>query len=782
MQRAALPSAVAAIVFDAAANSGDQAAVSSVSVSAVWSGNNRMLAIDVAFMGAAGSVSSITYGGAACTLVGAQSVVGGTGRIEQWRIIQSDSSAPAAGSNTLVVTYSGVIADTSVSWVSYTNVHQTTPTEAWNGNSGINAGSPTDATVVVTPVADLDWCHFAMATSQTSGIASSNTSRNIVTGAGGTGADSDTGTFVSPASAQTGRWTGNGITSAWAAAGYAIRPLSASGVNNYNRTASDSPQTTDALSRIETLTRALSDAPVTSDTLVRLETLARSLADAPQTASTLARIETLVRSLTDNPQTSDTIARLLVLLRSLSDIPTTADSLARAGITFPRTASDAPQTTDTLARTVVLSRAASDAPTTADSLARAEVLTRALVDAPQTTSPLTRTQVITRAAADAPQTADSLSRIETLNRTVADAPQTVDVLTRTIVLSRIVVDAPTVVGALARTQILHRTLGDTPQTTDQLTNSGATFLLADSPHTSDTLSVSLLLFRSVSDTPTTADSLARTETLVRAGADAPTTTDSITRVQILSRAAVDNAQVVDVLVVSSQVLHRTLDDSPIVIESVTRTLVLSRSAEDIPHTTDELTGPVATPEAGVDCQYRYRYVVESYFLPGRFSRNPQNSDVGQVASVTPAQIIRSCLIDFGIVSYPGRANPKLFICYAFSMPDAADNAVCVFDFAGTSFGRHARTGKSNTHPGVTIKVRSKDEATGYLLANKIGSSFDQQTFPRTTQVPDDGSLHYLANVYRLTPLTFLGEEVGRKRNLWTLDVRVAFEYDEPSLG
>jgi hypothetical protein len=217
------------IAFDAASNSGNQSAVSSVSFSVPWNGSNRMLTIDVPFMGAAGTVSTITYGGATCTLIGAQNVVGGTGRIEQWRICQNDSGAPAAGANTLVVTYSGVIADTSVNCVSYTNVNQSLPTEAWNGNSGINAGTGTNATVVVTPIADKTWIHYGLATSQTSGIASSNTSRNIVTGAGGTGADSDSGAQITPASAQTGTWTGEGITAAWATAGYAIRPTSASG-------------------------------------------------------------------------------------------------------------------------------------------------------------------------------------------------------------------------------------------------------------------------------------------------------------------------------------------------------------------------------------------------------------------------------------------------------------------------------------------------------------------------------------------------------------------------
>src|ERR1700730_10331402 len=86
------------IVFGNAGNSGDQTTVSSVSVAALWFGNNRMLSIDVPFMGASGTVSSITYGGATCTLIGVQNVAGGTGRVECWRICQNDSGAPPEGS------------------------------------------------------------------------------------------------------------------------------------------------------------------------------------------------------------------------------------------------------------------------------------------------------------------------------------------------------------------------------------------------------------------------------------------------------------------------------------------------------------------------------------------------------------------------------------------------------------------------------------------------------------------------------------------------------------
>lgn len=217
------------IYFVSAANSGDLAATSSFSGSVTWSNGSRGLFVTVPFMGAAGSVSMMTYGGASCTFIGAQNVVGGTGRVELWRILQGDAGAPASGVNTLVVTYSGVIADTSVQWECLGNVHQTMPTEGFSGNSGINTGSAADATDVVIPIANNDWVMWGLVTSQMSGISSSNTGRNLVTGAGGMGGQSDTGGLISPSSPQTGRWMGNGITSAWAVVGVAVRNTLASG-------------------------------------------------------------------------------------------------------------------------------------------------------------------------------------------------------------------------------------------------------------------------------------------------------------------------------------------------------------------------------------------------------------------------------------------------------------------------------------------------------------------------------------------------------------------------
>lgn len=213
------------IALDAAGNSGDQGAASSYSGAVVWSGNNRILCVDVSLLGAGVTVTAMTYGGATCTLVGVRSTVTSFGRIEQWRIIQSDAGAPPAGSNTLAVTLSGSL-EFAVEWTSYTGVHQTSPTEGFNSNQATNAGSATDASVSVTSVADRCWIHAAVSANDTS-ITANQTTRNNIAGTLGSGANEDTGP-VTPAGATTMSYSGMGLTTTWAIAGYAIRPKEAS--------------------------------------------------------------------------------------------------------------------------------------------------------------------------------------------------------------------------------------------------------------------------------------------------------------------------------------------------------------------------------------------------------------------------------------------------------------------------------------------------------------------------------------------------------------------------
>lgn len=217
------PAAVAAgIAFDAAANSGDIAAANTYSGSASWNGANRLLAVDVSCLGAGVTVTSMTYGGAACTFIGSRATVTSLGSVECWRIKSTDSGAPAVGSNTLVVNLSGSI-EFTVEWASYTGVNQVTPTEAFNSAQATNVGAA-DATVTITTVSDNCWVHGAVVASDTT-ITANQTSRNNVSGTLGSGANEDNNAAKTPAGAVTMSYTNVAALATWAIAGYGIIPV-----------------------------------------------------------------------------------------------------------------------------------------------------------------------------------------------------------------------------------------------------------------------------------------------------------------------------------------------------------------------------------------------------------------------------------------------------------------------------------------------------------------------------------------------------------------------------
>lgn len=212
------------ISYNQTGNSGDIPAASSYSGSASWSGLNKCLSIDVSMLGPGVTVTSMTYGGAACTFIGSKSTVTSLGSVECWRIIQSDSGAPASGSNTLAITLSSSI-EFTIQWTSYEGVNQTTPVEAFNSSQATNAGSATDASVVITTVAPFSWVHATVVANDTS-ITAGNTTRNNIPGILGSGGNEDSGVAISPGN-KTMSYTGMGVTTTWAIAGYALRPVSA---------------------------------------------------------------------------------------------------------------------------------------------------------------------------------------------------------------------------------------------------------------------------------------------------------------------------------------------------------------------------------------------------------------------------------------------------------------------------------------------------------------------------------------------------------------------------
>lgn len=219
------------IAHDADSNSGYQAASSGYTWSHTCTGSNRYLTVGVAMLSLAQTVTSITYNSVAMTFLGAQNSVTGAARTELWGLV-----APSTGANTISVTLSGSIASAGVA-SSYTNVHQTSPTESFNSAQATNVGAA-DATVDVTTVANNDWAVDMVATDDTAiTVGAGQTVAGNVTGAGGSGAMSYEGPKT-PAGAITMSWTNVGALATWSIGAIALRPVSAAALlaNPFNGT------------------------------------------------------------------------------------------------------------------------------------------------------------------------------------------------------------------------------------------------------------------------------------------------------------------------------------------------------------------------------------------------------------------------------------------------------------------------------------------------------------------------------------------------------------------
>lgn len=216
------------ITFDAASNSGYQAAASTYNWSHTCTGSNLYLTVGISMLSLAQTVSGITYNSVAMTFLGAQNSVSGAARVELWGLV-----APATGSNTIAVTLTGAIASAGNA-SSYAGVHQTSPTESFNSAQATNVGAA-DATVNVTTVANNDWCVDILATDDTAvTVGAGQTQTGNVTGAGGSGTMSYEGPQT-PAGTVTMSWTNVAALATWSIGSIALRPVAAGGLSGLFR-------------------------------------------------------------------------------------------------------------------------------------------------------------------------------------------------------------------------------------------------------------------------------------------------------------------------------------------------------------------------------------------------------------------------------------------------------------------------------------------------------------------------------------------------------------------
>lgn len=214
------------IAFDAASNSGTQTAQSTYTFARTITGSNTFLGIDVSILSVGATVTSIidNYDVAPVNLsfIGSQATVTALGSVECWGL-----AGAVTGTKNVQVNLSGSLTSVALG-ASYTGVHQTLPTEAFNSAQATNVGAA-DATVNITTVADNDWVHVAVVVNDDA-ITPNQTGRNNVSFAAvGSGANEDNNAAKTPAGSVTMSYTGVGALKTWAIGGYAIRPIAAAG-------------------------------------------------------------------------------------------------------------------------------------------------------------------------------------------------------------------------------------------------------------------------------------------------------------------------------------------------------------------------------------------------------------------------------------------------------------------------------------------------------------------------------------------------------------------------
>lgn len=148
---------------------------------------------------------------------------------------------------------------------------------------------------------------------------------------------------------------------------------------------------------------------------------------------------------------------------------------------------------------------------------------------------------------------------------------------------------------------------------------------------------------------------------------------------------------------------------------------------------------------------------------------------------SPAELIREYLVSQGLVQYPGDIQTPgdgTTQCYVSSMPDDPDQILSVYDIAGLKWCRTQR-GKNIIDPGVKLIVRALDYR-GYtnvvLPITTILGAVNENT------VSLNGVDHFLHSVYRTSSIVSIGEETGKRRQLWYINARVSMQDIEPVIA
>ena len=177
-------------------------------------GSDRVLLVGISYYDSGDTVSAVTYNSVALTVVSSSTVSNGQYTSTMYRLI-----APATGSNTVSVTFTGSVFDFGAGAVSFTGADQTTPL----GTAVTATGTDTTPTVTVTSASgEIVVDALTIVHSGTLTVDGSQSQR--WNSAGASGHIKYAGSTEAGAATTTMSWS-NSTSQAWAISGVSVKPV-----------------------------------------------------------------------------------------------------------------------------------------------------------------------------------------------------------------------------------------------------------------------------------------------------------------------------------------------------------------------------------------------------------------------------------------------------------------------------------------------------------------------------------------------------------------------------
>jgi len=133
---------------------------------------------------------------------------------------------------------------------------------------------------------------------------------------------------------------------------------------------------------------------------------------------------------------------------------------------------------------------------------------------------------------------------------------------------------------------------------------------------------------------------------------------------------------------------------------------------------------------------------------------------------SPADILQQVLIDEGFGTSPSAG--ATWPIFATNEPSSPDDAITVFDTAGTDSGRSMIDGELFGRDGFQVRVRSREHKAGYQKASDIQQHLAEGLYQETKTI--ESKTYLIHACVRLGGVLPIGKDVPTaKRSVFTIN-------------